>query len=190
MSDNVIKLPNVRLSFPTIFEPEAFNDGGPEKFSCAYLIDPSTEQGKNTIQRIEAEIKRVAEAKWGKGKVPKSVKVCLNDGDEKDYDGYEGMMFLTASNTTKPQVVVKKDGVNVEATANDVYAGCYVNATVTLWAQDNQYGKRVNANLRVIQFLRHGEAFGAGTVDADDDLEGFDDFAPQDTATTEDDDLV
>jgi len=178
--EQVIKLPQVRLSFPAIFTAEAFNEGQDAKYSCAYILDPSTDIGAKTIKTLEAAIHAVAEAKWGKNKIPKSMKPCLNDGNDKDYNGYEDMMFITASNKTKPQVVIKKDGVNVEATPDEVYAGCYVNATITLWAQDNQYGKRVNANLRAIQFYKDGEGFGAAKIDADDELEGFDDFAEAD----------
>jgi hypothetical protein len=48
---------------------------------------------------------------------------------------------------------------------NKVYAGCVVNATVRLWAQDNNYGKRINAQLRAIQFVKDGAQFGEGAVD-------------------------
>jgi hypothetical protein len=47
-----------------------------------------------------------------------------------------------------------------------------------VWAQDNKYGKRINASLEAIQFVRHGEAFGAKPVIAEevfDDLGGDDD---------------
>jgi hypothetical protein len=51
---------------------------------------------------------------------------------------------------------------------NVVYAGCYVNAIITLWVQNNSYGKRVNAQLDGVQFAKDGEPFGAGGIDADE----------------------
>jgi tripartite-type tricarboxylate transporter receptor subunit TctC len=42
---------------------------------------------------------------------------------------------------------------------NKPFAGCYVNATIRLWAQDNQYGKRINAQLRAVQYVKDGAAF-------------------------------
>ena len=39
-----------------------------------------------------------------------------------------------------------------------------MNAIVELWAQDNNYGKRINASLAGVQFAKDGEAFAGGTV--------------------------
>ena len=40
---------------------------------------------------------------------------------------------------------------------------------VQLWAQDNKHGKRVNANLKAIQFMEHDTAFAGSTpVDPND----------------------
>jgi len=50
------------------------------------------------------------------------------------------------------------------------YAGCYVNMSIRLWAQDNQFGKRVNAQLRAVQFVKDGEAFGDKPVDPQKEL--------------------
>jgi len=34
-----------------------------------------------------------------------------------------------------------------------------------VWAQDNQYGKRINAKLRAVQFYKDGAPFGEGRID-------------------------
>ena len=52
-----------------------------------------------------------------------------------------------------------------------IYAGCYVNVSLDFWAQDNAYGKRVNAQLRGVQFLRDGDAFSAGRPADSDEFE-------------------
>ena len=48
---------------------------------------------------------------------------------------------------------------------------------MTLWAQNNGYGKRINAQLDGVQFVRDGEAFGEGGISADafDSFENSDD---------------
>ncbi|MNP74169.1 hypothetical protein D3C76_1710040 [compost metagenome] len=38
---------------------------------------------------------------------------------------------------------------------------------VDIWAQDNSYGKRINAQLQGIQFVKDGEAFSGGGTSAD-----------------------
>ena len=55
------------------------------------------------------------------------------------------------------------------------YSGCYVNASIELWAQDNNYGKRINASLRGVQFYRDGDAVAGGGGPASEDE--FDDLA-------------
>ena len=74
------------------------------KFSAAFIFDK--EKHKALIAKIQAGCEAVAKEKWG-AKVPKKVIMCLHDGEEKeDIDGYgEDVMFLTASNTKRPQVV-------------------------------------------------------------------------------------
>ncbi len=53
------------------------------------------------------------------------------------------------------------------------YSGCYVNGIVDIWAQDNGFGRRLNATLKGVQFVKDGDAFSGGTAvsaDAFDDL--------------------
>lgn len=51
-----------------------------------------------------------------------------------------------------------------------------MNASIELWAQDNkQFGKRINAQLRGVQFLRDGDAFAAGSPASEDEFEDLGD---------------
>jgi hypothetical protein len=59
-----------------------------------------------------------------------------------------------------------------------VYSGCYVNGIIDLWAQNNNYGKRINATLLGVQFAGDGEAFSSGGSSASaDDFDDIDDVA-------------
>ena len=85
-------------------------------------------------------------------------------------------MYISARNPLKPSVV---DTNRSPLVAEDgrPYAGCYVNAVLELWTQDNNYGKRVNATLMGVQFYKDGESFvGGGVADAED----FDDLTIED----------
>jgi hypothetical protein len=64
-------------------------------------------------------------------------------------------------------LVINRDKSPIAEGDNVVYAGCYVNGIVSLWAQNNQYGKRINAQLDGVQFVRDGEPFGDGAVSVD-----------------------
>ena len=150
----IVKLNNVRLCFPQLFEAKTVNGEGKPAFSAAFLIDPKDPQ----LEVLNKAIEAVAKEKWGAKSdamlktIRAADKTCLHSGDLKaNYDGFEGMMYVSARNALRPLVV---DVNKAPLTAEDgkPYAGCYVNASVELWTQDNNYGKRVNATLRGVQF--------------------------------------
>lgn len=157
-----IVLTNVRGSFLDIFVAKAVNGGEP-RFSGNFLLDKTKDAAQ--IKKIGDEIRRL-EAVTFKGKKLPADKVCLRDGDEKEYDGYAGCMFLSAANKRRP-TVIDRDKSPLTAEDNKPYPGCYVNAVVNLWAQDSQYGRRINASLEVVQFVKDGPAFGAPRVNLD-----------------------
>ena len=76
-----------------------------------------------------------------------------------DYEGFAGNVYVSASNKSAP-LIIDSDTTELTAQHGRPYAGCYVNASIDIYAQDNQYGKRINAMLRAVQFAGHGEAFG------------------------------
>ena len=160
--DGQITLTNVRLSFADIFKAKAVNDGEP-RFSANFLLDK--EKDKAQIKKVGDEIRRL-ETTTFKGKKLPADKVCLRDGDEKDYIGFAGTLYVSAANKRRP-TVVDRDKSPLSAEDGKPYSGCYVNAIVRLWAQDNQFGKRINASLEVVQFLRDGEPFGAASASLD-----------------------
>ena len=63
---------------------------------------------------------------------------------------------------------------------NIIYGGCYVNASISFWGQNNKWGKRVNANLYGIQFSKDGEPFGLGPVDVSEDFDDISNIAEED----------
>ena len=174
-----VALKNVRLSFPDLFEAVQFQGTGPHNYRASFLFDPNGQAHKD----INAAIKKVAEEKWGKkaeallpGIVANPQKTCLSDGNTKDYQGYEGQMVLSASRTKDKgrPVLLNRDKTPITEADGTIYAGCYVNASVELWAQDNAYGKAIRATLLAVQFSKDGDAFSGGSVGNPDD---FDDLS-------------
>ena len=167
-----IKIKDARLSFPSLFKKSSFN-GKEGKYEATFLIPKSDEKTYNEIMSGIKEL--LAENK--NAKVAKD-KLCIKDGDDIDYDGYEGMWAVKASNNVRP-TVINRDKSQLAEEDGVLYAGCYVNAIIELWFQNNQYGKRVNANLLGVQFVKDGEPFGTEKVaDADefDDIPDDEDF--------------
>ena len=170
-----VQLKDVRISFANIHEPKQVNGQGDPKFSASFLF-PKTHPATAIVTEA---IMAAANEKWGTkaGDVAKALKasdkLCLHDGDAKsDNDGYAGNLYLNASNKVRPLVI---DGNRNPLVAADgkPYSGCYVNAIVDIWPQDNQFGKRVNASLLGVQFVRDGERLSGGGVAAADDFEAL-----------------
>ena len=168
-----IVLNNVRLAFPVLFKAEQFNGTGEAAYSASLLLPP----GHPGIKAIEEGIEKVGQEKWGKGwpAVKKTAEKkdlnCLHDGDTKaKYAGFEGNMYVsTRATEDKRPTVVDRNRTPLTAADGKIYGGCYVNAIVVLWAQDNQFGQRVNAQLTGVQFFKDGDSFGGGAMAADAD---------------------
>jgi hypothetical protein len=169
-----LRLENVRLSFPDLWEAKKVGDGEP-KFSAAFLLD------KKEHEDLIVQCKTIA---WAAAKehfkdkakeliAKKKLTIFLHEGSEKDYEGYsDENMFISASSKRRP-VVMDRDKTPLVESDGRPYAGCYVNAVVRIWVQDNQYGKRINAELMGVQFVRDGDAFGAAPL-SDDAFENLD----------------
>ena len=177
---------NCRLAFPAIFEAKAVDPGDTPAFSAALLVGEDHPQ----LAEIKKAISTVGADKW-KDKAPAILKqleaggkTALHDGDTKaSYDGFEGNLFISARNQSKPAVKDRDGKTDLTRADGRPYGGCSVNAVVELWAQDNNYGKRINASLRGVQFFKDGDAFAGGGAASEDE---FDDIAEGATA----DDLV
>lgn len=176
-----MKLTNVTIAFAQdLFVPKAGEDGGTPKYKSAFLIDPASPLIIEANKAIEA----CAVAKWG-AKAEQTLKllratgkVALADGDLKPYNGYAGKMYINASNAMRP-TVVNRDKTPLTEADGVIYSGCKVHAVIEFWAQDNKFGKRINAELKGVQFAADGERFAAGAVaDASD----FDDISEGVTA--------
>lgn len=157
-----IVITNARLSYPHIFAAKAMNEGDTPKYSASFILDKKTNAG--VIKEIEKAINELTTEKF-KGKKLPADKVCLRDGDLKDDENYAGAMYVSASNTKRPQVVDRDKKTPLVADDNKPYAGCYVNGVIRIWVQDNKFGKRINASLEAIQFVKDGEPLGAPPVD-------------------------
>lgn len=166
-----IKIASARLSFPSLFQMAEFGGESTGKYEATFVLDK--EDDAKTIEKIKKAIKDLMAEKL-KIKLPDD-KICLKDGDTLGRPEFEGKMTIKASTKKRP-LVINRDKSPITEEDNVVYAGCYVNGIVTLWAQSNQYGKRINAQLDGVQFARDGEPFGTGGVGADE----FDDFGSDD----------
>lgn len=174
-----VKLENVRLAFPVLFEAKSVNGEGDPAFSANFLFSPTHPAAQAMRDAIEAVGKDKFGQKWTS--VQKEIlakdRQCLHDGDTKsDYAGYAGNLFVSSRNKARP-TVIDRDKTPLTIADGRPYAGCYVNAIMEIWAQDNSYGKRINASLRGVQFVADGEAFAGGGSASEDEFDALNESA-------------
>lgn len=179
-----VKLKNVRLSFPNLFEAKAFvgPDGKPQgtpKYNATFILDK--EENAAEIEQLEKAIGAIVKENF-KGNMKALKGICLRDGEEKTDDEGEykdgfgpDVMFITSSNPNRPQVVDKDPRVPLTKEDAKIYAGCYVNAVISLWAQNNTFGKRVNANVLAVQFAKDGDPFGEERINPESEFDTLED---------------
>ena len=171
--DHVLMLTNVRVAFPNFWTATKMKEKDKAAFSGSFIMPPD----HLDVAKIRAAITEVAVAKWGEQATDilraliAGDKVCLHNGDLKaQFDGFAGNLYVSARGYSRP-LVIGQDKAPLAEEDGKPYSGCYVNAQVALWAQSNSWGKRVNAQLRGVQFLRDGESFGGGAVAQPDEFE-------------------
>ena len=173
-----IHLKHVRLAFPELWEAKTVNGEGEPAFSATFLLPKNHPQRKEIEAAQEQVGKEKFADKWPavKKEIAANNRFALKDGDAKSqYVGYEGNFFISARNKVRPTVI---DRNRSPLTAKDgrPYSGCFVNGIIELWVQDNKYGKRINASLSGVQFLKDGEPFTGGRAAAVDDFEDLGDL--------------
>lgn len=165
-----VKLNNVRLSFHDLFERGTY-EGQDIGYGATFLLPPDHAQ----VPELRAAEKAVYREKWGDKRVGlKHDSGVLKDGADKAHiDGFEGMLFVKANSQKRPGVF-DRDRRPLTKDDEKIYSGCYVNALLDVWAQDNGYGKAIRCQLAGVQFLRDGESFGGGRSASADDFEDED----------------
>jgi hypothetical protein len=160
---NKITLKKVRLSFPSLFKMGSFGGESTGKYEATFVLDKK--EHAEEIKKLDAEILNLMKSEL-KTKLS-SDKICLKGGDELERPEFADKYTIKASTKKRP-LVVDRDKSPLAEEDGKIYAGCYVNAIVSLWAQNNQYGKRINAQLDGVQFHSDGEPFGDAGITVDE----------------------
>lgn len=177
-----IRIENVRIAFPTLFRPVTVQGEGKPSFSAQFIIVPGSENEK----KIETAMKSAAKERW-KNDAPqvyadliKKNRTCFLKANKTNASGetiagFEGNYALSARSPSKPLVLDRSKNEIGEA-AGVIYGGCYVDASVEMWAQEHKsYGRRINCALKGVQFRADGDAFTGGAPASADDFDNLED---------------
>lgn len=166
--DQSVLIPRARLSYFYGFEPYR-GENGDGKFCAHAIIDPADP----VVDAIRAAQRAVAQEKW-KDKANDVLtqlaaqdKLCIHRGDvnKPGQPAYAGKLFVSASSNTQPTILATINGTNQKVDKSSEfapYSGCIAAVKIDVWAQDNKYGKRINATLTGVQFLKHEERLSGG----------------------------
>lgn len=161
--NGTILVNGVILSYPHLYEPYSQN-GQKGKYSAKFLLPKATH--KEAIVAINKIIEKMSVEKW-KQKLPPTNLFLKNGELVAKNEGDENYFFLSASETVRPKVV-DRDGrtpIPEEDAEGKIYPGAIVDVLINPWAQDNQYGRKINANLLAVRFREKGERLAGGRVE-------------------------
>lgn len=182
-----ILIKQVRLSYEHVFERWGKDTDPKEKwrFSGKFLLDNDTHAEeikalKNHLTKLQQE--------WFKGKIG-TANMFFRNGADSGKEEQENSWVVSASDSKRRPQVLNKDKSVVTAEDDIVYSGCYVNVLIRPWKQDNEHGKKINANLVGVQFVRDGERFGEEAIDASEEFDDEDDGSSGKKTTKKGDDF-
>lgn len=181
MSTN-IKIDGVRLSYPKLFTAEEFKQGdGKPRYSARFMVPKGSKAHKDIQAAVDAEAREAYKDKAAKNLAQwagNNQKMCWQDGDETGLEGDEGYMILSthkAGKTGRPTVIDRDKSPLAEGDGKP-YAGCWVNAGVSIYAQTGE-NPGIRGSFTVVQFAKDGDAFSPGGVSVNE----FESLAAADT---------
>ena len=151
----------VRLSFPSLFEKTSF-EGSEPKYSAVLLFP----LGVSVAPLMQAAQKTAFE-EWGEKSKKMTLHNPFRDQGMKQLAGYvKGAPFITVSTKQKPGVV----GPDMKPIMDpeEIYAGCWVLATIRPFSFDATAKKGVSFGLQNILKIADDEPFSGGPPPEDE----------------------
>jgi hypothetical protein len=174
-TNGMIRIDNVRGSYVHLDKPYAgrADDGSDAtpKFSIIGILPKETHEEAKRL--IVEEMTRILDEK--KSKVAKDKKF-IRDGDDQEKDEYEGAWTVSAREERKPKCRDRAGNLveDRDEIADMFVSGYWYNILIRPWYQDNKFGKRLNAGLVGVQFVRKDEPFGMAAIDDSDAWDAVD----------------
>ena len=158
-----VTLSDCRAAFVYLDKPREnkFEPDKPPKYQLTLLFEEGSNQHAELQKAIEAEMENVEVL----GKPLRKLRYeLIKDGDDKDYEGFPGRLYVEPK-SNDPVAVVGPDIAPIPP--KNVYPGSYVNASLNVAAYDYSGSKGVTLYLNGVQFVRDGDRFGGGAPSVD-----------------------
>ncbi|MGL5314857.1 MAG: DUF2815 family protein [Peptostreptococcaceae bacterium] len=156
----------VRANYPNIFTPVKLEEDQEAKYSITILIPKTDIQ---TLEAINTKIYKTKLQLFEKyNNIPDNIKSPLRDGDieKPDNEAYRNHYFINTSSKFKPGIVDQK--LNPITNPNEIYAGCYIRASLNLYPYYNNGMCGVGCGVNNIQKIADGEIINTKPRPEDD----------------------
>ena len=177
---------DVRLVFPELFTPKAFEEGDDPTYSVRILISKSDVKTVKAIERAKKAALAQGKEKLFSGKLPRNFQEKeLIDGDvynqeliddgEEPRPELEGHYFMNVNAKSAPGVVkpvgkdengkTKFDPITDES---EIYSGVYARVSMNWYCYDGKKSKGVTAGLNNVVKIMDGDYLGGRSSAASD----------------------
>ncbi len=171
-------LEDVLLNYAFLARPsQGKNDAG--EVTYTYTVQAIFKAGSKQHEIMKKAIAAASIIGWGaqgdtiKAQLAAQDRLCIHDGNvsKGGVEPYKDMLYVTFNSKVKPKVVCWRNGANVEIGPEDPlfpYSGCRATVLGDVYpqggngAKPNKGGKRINAGLTGVQFLKHDTPLGGG----------------------------
>ena len=175
-TNGMLKIENVRFSYPHLSKPYAGKGEDGKQPTPKYgIVGMLPKKTHVAAKDLVVEAMNTLLKENDNATVSSDKKFCRNGDDHDKSETYGGHWIVSARETKKPSVRTKRgELVTEDAKIDDmVYGGCWGHILIRPWYQDGKkvgagYGKRVNAGLVGVQFIRDDEPFGEARIDDTD----------------------
>lgn len=200
-TDGTVLCRDCRLAYPHAFEPYKGKDAGAKAKYGTVGLWPKADKARLPSVKMIADHIKIMMAENRTDEIAATNKF-LRNGDLSGKADFKGNWTISASELRPPTLRSNRRDprsgkvINLQPGRDNgvIYGGCWANILIRPWWMNNNWGKKVNAGLVAIQFLRDDEPFGQGRV-AEEDIDAtFDEFADDsdsgfDDTLGDDDDL-
>ena len=161
--EDYVITPPFRMSFPHLWEPDAFNEGDKKKYSVMAIFYPDDiENNADDKKKWDALCNWVLDTvvtnfgmKFADFQRKSNNRVPFHRGaDKADLDGFTPTsVYANLSSLHKPGLIDRDR--NPVLDEEQVYPGRWARAAVSVWQYSNKYGNGVSIGLRNIQLLHN-----------------------------------
>jgi len=188
-SNNVSKpartTPSVRVSYPTLFTPRAFQPGNDPKYGIVMMFEKTNKEHMAFLKLMHQDCELAMGEKWPKAETRPRVALIgdtrspIKDGDKtlnnngiplcENNPEYAGHFIIRANTSSRPVVVDRNKAEILDS--NEVYGGCFCKVNLNCYTFDMSANKGVTFGLNGVQKWSDGESFGGGRPGLDEMFE-------------------